>query len=226
MQNQVSLRLLAARTAFSIALVLPGTGHAVEYDMFAPTRSALEVVDGDVHARLSQAGCEAGHQHACSPLLQRSEFVSRQSQRHGDKVTYSWDILVPESFTYHASGGYLRAVRLINKSGESVLNFILDGEIGYAVGRKTCFGPDGFGVWHSVQLQVAWDSTKRTSLKDETPGILRVICDGVEVLSRDGRPNIGPEEEVWFSFGLAGSLRLADGDNTETLYRNVMIEPW
>jgi hypothetical protein len=217
---------LINNTAICVVLSLPGQSQAVEFEAFSPTQTALVVTDGVIRTHLSPAGCDEGHELACSPVFQRSEFVSTESQSHGDKVIYSWDIMVPESFAYNASGGYLRAVRIINTSGESVFSFILDGDSGYSVGRKVCFSPESFGAWHTIQLHVAWDSTKRKGLKDETPGILRVFCDGVEVLSRSGRPNIGADEKVWFSFGLAGSLKLADGDNAEAIFRNVKIEGW
>ena len=76
-------------------------------------------------------------------------------------------------------------------------------------------------VGHS---HVVWASTHTQDIKDKTPGELRVICDGAEVLLRSGRPNISAEQEAWFALGLAGSLELADGDNAKVLFRNISIE--
>lgn len=206
------------------ALIFPSWALAGDFEVFAPTEFSFEVTEAGISAELSQNGCSSGYEAACNVVLQRSEYVSTHSNKHGDKVIYSWEMLVPQGFTYNASGGYLRAGRLLDGSGESLFSFILDSEAGYTVSRKACFGPEGFGKWHAIEVKVVWDSTKRKNLKDKTPGDIRVICDGSEVLSRSGRPNIIADEEVWFALGLAGSLKLADGDNTEVLFRNVSIE--
>jgi hypothetical protein len=213
---------LAALVAFS--LCWPLKSQSLDFDAHAPDSSSLEATEGVIRTRLNKNGCSVGYEDACSIVLQRSEFVSRASHKHGDKVTYRWELMVPDDFTYNAFGGYLRAVRFLNGSGESIFSFILDRESGYTVSRKTCFGPEGFGEWHRVAMQVSWDSTSKKSLKDKTPGELRVICDGVEVLSRSGRPNIGDDETARLTIGLAGSLKLADGDNAEVHFRNVAIE--
>jgi hypothetical protein len=141
-------------------------------------------------------------------------------------VIYSWEILIPKGFIYNASGAYLRAVRFLIGKEDSIFNFLLDGKIGYDVGRKVCFSPEGFGKWHAIQVHVVWDSTKKKGLRDKTPGELRVLCDGTEVLSHSGRPNIGDKDEVRIALGLAGSSKLADGDRTAVSFRNIKIETW
>jgi len=218
--------LLIKTFAIVIASTLPSPGQSFDYDLIYPMRDALIETNGEVNARLAQNGCDTEHELACNALLQRSELVARQSHAHGDKVIYTWEIMVPTEFRYNASGGYLRAVRFTDTSGEGVLNFILDSSKGYTVGRNVCFGPGEFGTWHAIRLEVFWDSTRRQNLRDKTPGHLRVLCDGVEVLTRSGRPNIGAEEEVRFSVGLAGALRLAADDYVEARFRNVVVESW
>lgn len=211
---------------FVAALAWPSVSQSGDFEAVSPDETSLEIVGGEVRARLSHNGCTAGFETACSPILQRSEYVSTSSQAHGDRIVYSWEILVPEDFAYNASGGYLRATRFLNRNGESLLSFILDGENGYNISRKTCFGPESFGMWHQIEVRVAWDSTKKNGFRDQTPGELSVLCDENEVLSRSGRPNIGAEDEVWIALGLAGSLVLADGDRAAVSIRNISVETW
>jgi len=199
--------------------------RADDFNIISPGKDSLRINAGEMQVHLNRDGCEAGFEIACSTVLQRSEYVSTRSHSHGDSIAYGWEIRVPEDFRYNASGGYLRAVRFINAKGESVLSFLIDTQNGYNVSRKTCFSPKGFGSWHRIEVFVTWDSTKKKGLKDKTPGELQVICDGTEILNRLGRPNIGAEEQVWMAVGLAGSLKLADGDNAAVTYRNISIEP-
>ena len=208
------------------ALFSPTISKSEDFEVVSSSETSLEVMEGEIRVHLNQNGCAAGFEAACSPVLQRSEYISTKSYGHGDRVTYSWEIMVPESFTYNASGAYLRAARFLNKKEESIFNFLLDGKIGYDVGRKVCFGPEGFGKWHAVPVRVIWDSTKKKGLGDKTPGELRVLCNGTEILSHSGRPTIGDEDEVRIALGLAGSLNLADGDSVVVSFRNIKIETW
>jgi len=183
------------------ATVIPSAGQDHEFEIVAPADGALLVLDGEIEARLNSTGCDDDFESACSITnqLQRSEYVLTNPQKHGDKYTYKWEIFVPEDFVYNASGGYLRAGRFFDTSGESFFSFILDGSEGYHVSRKACFRPEDFGKWHSIEMRVAWDSTKKQGLNDKTPGELRVLCDSEEILTRSGRPNIGAEEQAWLA---------------------------
>ena len=222
--NFIHKALLAA--VFLAAHFSPAISQEENFETVSSGETSLKVVGGEIRAHLNPNGCAAGFEAACSPVLQRSEYISTKSHKHGDRVIYSWEILVPKDFTYNASGAYLRAVRFLIGTEESIFNFLLDGKIGYDVGRKVCFGPEGFGKWHAIQVRVVWDSTKKKGLRDKTPGELRVLCDGIEVLSYSGRPNIGDKDEVRIALGLAGSLKLADGDSTTVSFRNIKIETW
>ena len=102
----------------------------------------------------------------------------------------------------------------------------MDGKIGYDIGRNVCFGPDDFGTWHSIEVRVVWDSTKKKGLKDKTPGEIHVQCDGTEVLTRSGRPNIDTDDEIRIALGLVGPVKLADGDIVAVSFRNLKIETW
>ena len=208
-----------------VACTWPTWALAENFEIITPIETSFEVAEAEIRVELNQNGCAVGHEAACDLVYQRSEYVSTQSHKHGDTVTYSWEMKVPSDFIYNTSGGYLRTGRLLYGSGKSLYSFFLDMDTGYTINTKACFGPEGFGKWHTVEVRVAWDSTKKKNLKDKTPGEFIVLCDGVEVFSRSGRPNIiNTEEEVWFVLGLHGALQLADGDNAKVLFRNISIE--
>lgn len=222
-------RAVRGRVLASVVLTLDlwaTIGRAGEAEQVAPGPGMLAMADDLITARLNAGGCETGYQVACSTFLQlqRSEIVFPDKHRHGSRVAYRWDILVPADFVYNSSGGHLRAGRLIVGSGDSVLSFLLDGETGYHVGRKVCFGPEGFGSWHSIEVQVVWDASRRKSLRDRTPGLIRVLCDGKEVMLRTGRPTIKAEERVQLALGLMGSLKLPPGDNAAVSFRRFGVE--
>ncbi|MDA5095766.1 hypothetical protein O2N63_16875 [Aliiroseovarius sp. KMU-50] len=199
--------------------------HANEFQIFAPDEASLTVSDGVVTAQLSSDGCAPGFETACSATRQRTEYQSSSAHRHGDRIAYRWEVNVPSDNILNAVDNHLYAVRFL--AGETpVLQFIVGNEYGYEVNRKTCFGPDTFGEWHSVEVRVMWDSTKKKSLKDKTPGEIHIICDGNEVFSKTGRPNIKEGDMVNFSLGLEGALKLADGDKVSVSYRNIEIGSW
>ena len=208
------------------ANVSSAVGQEDDFKAVSSSEGALKVAGGEIRARLSRNGCAAGFEAACSQALQRSEYVSNTSHKSGDRVIYRWEIFVPTEFNYKAPGAYLRAGRFLVGEGDSIFNFLLDGKIGYDVGRRLCFGPEGFGKWHTIQVRVRWDSTKKKSLGEKTPGDLHVSCDGDEVLAYSGRPNIADGDEVRMALGLAGALELVDGDQTSVAFRNIKIETW
>lgn len=197
-----------------------------DYEQLMPAPGMLEMADGAITARLNPAGCETGYEGACSVALplQRSEIVFPDAHQRGQSVTYRWDIMVPADFAYNATGGDLRAGRLIASTGASILGFMLESDNGYRVSGQSCFGPEGFGSWHSVEVNVVWDSTRRQSLSDRTPGQLRVSCDGQEILFRSGRPTIREDETARLALGLMGSVLLAEGDNVTVSFRDFSVE--
>jgi hypothetical protein len=208
------------------AYLSPAVSQEESFETISSNETSLKVEGGEIQVYLDPKGCAPGFEVACSPVIQRSEYISTTSHKHGDRVIYSWQILVPESFTYKATSAYLRAGRFLVGEQESIFNFLLDREIGYDVDRIVCFGPEGFGKWHSIEVRVVWDATKKKTLSEKTPGELHVVCDGVEVLSHFGRPNIGTNDEVRIALGLAGSAKSADDDRTHISIRNIKIEAW
>lgn len=208
------------------AYLSPAVSQEESFETISSSETSLKAEGGEIQVYLDPKGCAPGFEAACSPVLQRSEYISTTSHKHGDRVIYSWEILVPRSFSYRATSAYLRAGRFLVGKQESIFNFLLDGETGYDVDRIICFGPEGFGKWHAIQVRVVWDATQKKTLSEKTPGELRVVCDGVEVLSQFGRPNIGAKDEVRIALGLAGSARSADNDSTHVSIRNIKIETW
>jgi|GEM_PF-6546390 len=216
--------------AFLLATIMPAVmttnaAKAEDFRIVAPTEAAMSVADGVVTARLNAGGCDAGFEPACTPMRQRAEYQSPGGHGHGDRVLYRWEVNVPRDNVLNAVDNHLYAVRFL--AGESaVLQFIVGNDYGYEVNRKTCFGPEGFGEWHQVEVRVAWDSTRRKGLKDVTPGEIHISCDGVEVFSKSGRPNIKADDVVTIAFGLEGALKLAEGDKVSVSYRNIEIGTW
>jgi hypothetical protein len=221
-----SIHKAVLAVAMVTAQLSPAIGQEETFETVSSSEASLKVVEGEIRAQLSPNGCAAAFEEACSSVLQRSEYVSTTLHKHSDRVIYSWEIMVPKDFTYNASGGYLRAARFLVGKERSIFNFLLDRKIGYDVGRKVCFGPEGFGKWHAIQVRVVWDSTKKKTLSEKTPGELQVLCDGVEVLSHSGRPNIADGDEVRIALGLAGSLILAEDDSTTVVFRKFKMTTW
>ena len=196
---------------------------ADEFFPVSPGASAFELVDGSIRAALINSGCEEGFEAACTTVEQRSEYVDNTVNRSGDRVLYKWDIMVPAEFadTPYAS---LRATRFLVGENKPILYFILDVEYGYEIARKTCFGPDGYGEWHNVEMLVVWDATRKKKLSDKTPAEIHVKCDGAEVFSRKGRPNINDGDEVRIAFGLTAPISLPESGDFQVHYRNIVIE--
>ena len=155
---------LLPKAALCVALVMcPIAVHSGELEEIAPGAGMLTSENDVLHARLNPSGCDAGFETACSDYwsFQRSEFVFSDTHKHGDSVTYRWELLVPIDFAYEASGSPLRAARLYAKPEGAILGFQLDNIDGYHVSNKICFGPEGFGQWHVIEVHAVWDSTKK-----------------------------------------------------------------
>lgn len=224
--NSTSIITATAFLTGLISCLSIASAQAVEGSAIAPNAIALMAENGEIHSSLSLTGCDVGHEPACTPVRQRSEFVSDAEHQHGDRIRYKWDVLVPADLTYKATGGHLYATRFLSSDDSVVMKFDLDPEYGYEYSRKVCFGPEGFGEWHSVELRVVWDSTKKQGLSHKTPGEIHIFCDGVELFSRTGRPNLAEGHIVRPTFGLEGALPLAEGDNVSISYRNIEISDW
>lgn len=215
-----------AMVAIASTLVFAFPSFAEEFSVIAPNETALSVADGLVTARLSAEGCAAGFEAACSETRQRIEYQSVTAHGHGDRVAYRWEINVAETLSFNATDSHLYATRFVTPDGKDVIKFYVGSDYGYEVNRKTCFGPETFGQWHQVEVRVAWDSTKKKNLKDKTPGEVQILCDGAEVFSAAGRPNIKPEDTIHLALGLEGALQLADGDDVSVSFRNIEVGSW
>ena len=217
-------------TALAIVLYLPSiviAGNLVqagEGEIIAPNQGALIANGKEIRAQLSKSGCASGFEAACSPTRQRSEYLPHQSHQHGDRVVYRWEVMIPKSLKYN--GGHLYSTRFLDDDNRMIFQFLIGEEYGYEIDRKPCFGPEGFGSWHKVEFRVVWDSTKKKKLSDKTPGEIHVSCDGNEIISSTGRPNIAEGGTVRLALGVEGALDLADGDNVEVNYRNLQIDNW
>lgn len=221
-------KTLALGAGLAVALVpaMSSSLHAADFDLVSP-RAITPVVEdrGVLTFELRDGDCISPANTACDKAFQRMEFVSRDAHRHGDRVRYRWEVFVPEDFAYESPAGHLKAGRLFHEDG-STIYFLLDPKNGYDIDRATCFGPDAFGTWHTIEISVLFDSTRKRSIKDRTPGEIHVTCDGVEVLKREGRPNIPEGAAVHLGIGLHGGRNLGDADNVRVQYRNVAIEAW
>lgn len=203
-----------------------GAAQPGEFEPVSPNETAVEIVDGVFSARLNAQGCASGFEAACSPTRQRAEYVSTQAHGHGERIAYRWEIKVGDAWAFNAVDKHLYATRFLTSDEKPVVQFYLGDDYGYEVNRKTCFGPEDFGDWHAVEMRVVWDATKRKSLKDPTPGELHILCDGREIFSKAGRPNIKEGDTVRLALGLEGALKLAEGDTVSVRFRNVEIGTW
>ena len=216
----------AIAIAASLAAVMAApASRANEFQIIAPNEVSINIQDGVVTAQLSADGCASGFETACSFTRQRAEYQSSINHGHGDRVAYKWEVNVPTGNVLNATDSHLYAARFL-AGDQSVLQFILGNEYGYEVNRKTCFGPEEFGQWHQVEVRVRWDSTKKKKLSDKTPGEIHIICDGTEIFSKAGRPNIKEGDVVNIALGIEGALKLAEGDQVSAAYRNIEIGSW
>lgn len=199
---------------------------ATDFEVIAPNDGAVEIDGDQFTARLSDDGCSSGFDAACTGTRQRAEYLPAAIYGHGDQVAYRWEINVSEAMTFNAVDSHLYATRFLTGGDTSVLQFYLGTDYGYEVNRKTCFGPEEFGEWHQVEVRVSWDSTPKQNLRDKTPGEIHIACDGEEIFSSSGRPNIKAEDEIRLALGLEGALNLADGDNVSVSFRNLEVENW
>lgn len=220
-----ALRNTMFPVVFLPAAMAAGIGLANNFQIIGPNETAMDIQDGVVTARLSNDGCAAGFETACTPTRQRAEYQLTEGHTHGDKVAYRWEVNVPKDLRINAADFHLYAGRFLS-GDKPALQFFVGHDYGYEISRKTCFGPEGFGEWHQVEVRIMWDSTKKKGLKDKTPGEIHVICDGKEVYSKTGRPNIKPDDTINLVLGLEGALKLADGDNVSVSYRNIEVGSW
>ncbi|KIN69836.1 Polysacc lyase domain containing protein [Sulfitobacter noctilucicola] len=161
----------------------------------------------------------------CSRNRQRSEMKTTKKVRHGARRIYSWDILVPTDFRSTASDDHL-IVGQFHSGFAPSSTFSLSQDTGYFVNGRTCFGPEEFGEWHSVVVRVFWHSQRKKNLKDKTPSVFEVWCDGELIWDRSGRPNIAKGDGVSFKYGLYHAMDFPEGDNVTVQFKNVTVTKW
>ena len=111
--------------------------------------------------------------------------------RSGSTVEYAFDILVPADFTYRESLPY-RPRGSIEVAGwqhtRGIKNHLYEMHLtslrGVTFEDRVCFGPNRFGVWNEVRVQIRWTL--------ENSGILQVLCNGTPVYVRQGQTLIPP----------------------------------
>jgi hypothetical protein len=174
-------------------------------------------------ARISPANCSEPRPY-CARARNRIEYVETSAAREGDRRFYEWEIFIPADFSYNASGARLIAGQL-HTGSDMQSGFHLDNE-GYTFRGRACISADDFGDWHSVSVRIHYDATPRQSLRDQTPGVLVVECDGEEILNATGRPNLAEGGEIRFRYGLFGARDIPDTDNASVSFRNVRVSEW
>lgn len=160
----------------------------------------------------------------CARELNRIEYFETSTAGEGDRRLYQWDIFIPEDFRYSAFSERLTAVQF-KTATDMLYGFELNNE-GYTFRTKNCISAEDFGRWHSVSVRVHYDATRRKSLKDQTPGVFVVECDGKVIVDSTGRPNVAEGGEIQFRYGLFGARNLSETDNVSVSYRNVRISDW
>lgn len=235
--NPEGKRVLAAPMtvlAASFAALLAHPGAAQEFDLNAPRADApLRNADGSETFRLLPGECSDAEYFSaelqtttsdCGRGRNRIEYQETTPARAGDRRLYEWEIFIPEDFSYTASGARLIAGQL--HTGTDVQSgFGLDDE-GYTIRGRDCIAAEDYGEWHSVSVRVQFDSTRRQSLRDETPGVFVVECDGDVVLDASGRPNLAEGGEIFFRYGLFGAMDIPEADNVSVSFRNVRVSEW
>ncbi|MDU8913427.1 hypothetical protein [Aestuariicoccus sp. MJ-SS9] len=226
--------MLPCVLAISLALAITGPAHAQTFDLNAP-REGVPVRDADGSERFQLLPGECSDLEYFSTELQantsdcgrgrnRIEYFETTTAIAGDRRLYEWEILIPEDFSYNASGARLTAGQF--ETGTDMLyGFELNNE-GLTFRTRECISADEFGEWHRVSVRIQYDSTPRRSLKDRTPGVFVIECDDEVLTDTSGRPNMAEGGEVQFRYGLFGAMNIPATDNVTVSYRNVRISEW
>lgn len=160
----------------------------------------------------------------CGRQRNRIEYFETTTSRAGDRRLYEWEIFIPEDFSYSATNARLTAGQF-ETGADMLYGFELNND-GYTFRAQTCIPSDEFGEWHSISVRIQYDSTPRQSLRDETPGVLVIECDGEVLIDGSGRPNLAEGGEIQFRYGLFGGMNIAETDNVSVSFRNVTISAW
>lgn len=217
----VALLLGGAAVAESFVLNTPRADAPVRhadgsetFQLLPGECSDLEYVSSELQTKTSDCGRQRN----------RIEYYESAKARAGDRRLYEWEIFIPEDFSYNGLSSQLIAGQF--HTGTDIQSaFLLDND-GYTFRTRDCISAEDFGKWHSVSVRIQYDSTPRKSLKDKTPGIFVVECDGEVLLDSTGRPNLAEGGEIHFRYGLFGAMNFPDTDNVSVTFRNVRISDW
>ncbi|MGB0960673.1 MAG: hypothetical protein ACPGVK_10515 [Halocynthiibacter sp.] len=186
---------------------------------------------GDVDTfQLTDGGCSelrynlrrfGGETTDCAQRRQRIEYRETQGAKAGETRIYEWDMLVPKEFRFASAGGWLVPAHLHDRDGV-IYNFSLQDD-GLWFHGGLCIDPDEFGTWHRVSLTVTYDATRKASISDKTAGVVQVRCNGELIRDLSGRPNILPNQEAFFGYGLMGPQKIVSGDMPQVSFRNVSV---
>ncbi|MGI3183661.1 hypothetical protein [Nioella aestuarii] len=226
----------ASRRAFAVSalLFLAAPVVAQDFDLITPREDApVRNADGSETFRLLPGECSDFEYFSdelqimtsdCGRQRNRIEYFETSTSSAGDRRLYEWDIFIPEDFSYSATNARLTVGQL--ETGTDMLyGFELNND-GYTFRAQTCIPAEEFGEWHSISVRIQYDSTPRQSLRDRTPGVLVVECDGEVIVDGSGRPNLAEGSEIQFRYGLFGGMNIAETDNVSVSFRNVRISAW
>ncbi|UUV06566.1 hypothetical protein [Ruegeria sp. YS9] len=220
--------------AIIAAVAISSPAIANSFDLSTPRENApLRQSDGSETFQLRPGECSDLEYFSdelqistsdCGRSRNRIEYFETSTSRAGDRRLYEWEILIPEDFSYNALNARLTAGQF--ETGTDMLyGFELNND-GYTFRAKDCISAEDFGEWHKVSVRIQYDSTPRKSLKDQTPGVFVVECNGEVISDSTGRPNITEGGEVQFRYGLFGAKDIPATDNVSVSFRNVRVSDW
>lgn len=193
----------AVVTLLSLVLFLAGVG-----DVAAQTRSfkdhsfngAKPERKGDtVIFRLGPADCskrtygDGRGESDCANGNLRSRIKAPKDARVGKEYEYSFEIYIPQSFTYpgdrtHPTGTRLEVAEWGRTKGikNHVYEMKLDARRGLMFERETCVSPKDFGRWNRVTVTIKWSKGQ--------DGYLVARCNGRVVLERRNTQTVIPPD--------------------------------
>lgn len=227
-QGTTLLRVLA------VSLLFANPAFAQSFELTTPRSDApIRNADGSEMFRLLPGECSSVEYFStelqintsdCGRARNRIEYYQTSTSGAGDRRLYEWEIFIPEDFSYNASNARL-TVGQFETGTDMLYGFELNNG-GYTFRARDCIAAEDFGDWHSVSVRIQYDSTPRKSLRDKTPGVFVVECDGEIITDTTGRPNLAEGGEIQFRYGLFGAMNIPDTDNVSVSFRNVRISEW
>ncbi len=218
----------------AISLLLSFPAFAGSFELTTPREGApVRHADGSETFQLHSGECSDLEYFStelqiytsdCGRARNRIEYYETSTSSAGDRRLYEWEIFIPEDFSYNAYNARL-TVGQFETGIDMLYGFELNNE-GYTFRARDCISAKDFGKWHSISVRIQYDSTPRKSLKDKTPGVFVVECDGQVIADSTGRANLAQGGEVQFRYGLFGAKNIPDTDNVSVSFRNVRISDW